>query len=149
MWSLHHQGPAVCVCVSVCVRAHLKSYTHAWELLHSCARWGFFRFFFFSFLRDPAVLPKYCTTWFFFFFFSGSAASVSERSPGLLIVTWAAEGNNCSSSSTCFCASLGFCSPSARAKRGKNRYQVVRRNLFVLCLCRSKRLVLLWGPGGV
>lgn len=83
------------------------------------------------------------------FYFSGSGAS--ERTfPRQLIVTWAAEGNNCSSSSMCFYASLGFCSRSVRAKKEKTDIKSCAEKCLgnvSVCLRRSKQLVLLWGPG--
>lgn len=71
------------------------------------------------------------------FYFSGSGAS--ERVfPQQLIVTWAAEGNNCSSYLTCFCASSAFV-PFSEGKGGKNRYQLVGT---CVCVCRAAACVL-------
>lgn len=63
----------------------------------------------------------------------------SIRSPWQLIVTWAAEGNNCSSYLMCFCASSAFV-PFNESKGGKNRDRVVGK-----CVCVCVCIVWLYG----
>lgn len=64
------------------------------------------------------------------------------------IVTWAAEGNNCSSYLMCFCASSAFV-PFNESKEGKNRstcgYMCVYCVALCVCLRVSKHCVVVWG----
>lgn len=108
--------------------------------LYSCAKYGGGG----DHVRDPSMLQPPLLVFIF-----QEAVRRSIRSPWQLIVTWAAEGNNCSSYLMCFSASSAFV-PFDESKEGKNRGRVVGKCVYVcvvvwLCLCGSKQYVAVRG----
>lgn len=114
-----------------CVSAHLKSSAHVWALLHSCARWGFFIYFFF--LHDPHTLQ------------SSQISPPSPPLPSFLFFRKRCVGANGPPAAHCYLSSrrkqlqflldvflclFGLLFPFSESKEGKNRYQVVRRKVF-------------------
>lgn len=106
--------------------------------LYSCAKYGGGHH-----VRDPSMLQPPLLVFIF-----QEAVRRSIRSPWQLIVTWAAEGNNCSSYLMCFSASSAFV-PFDESKEGKNRGRVVGKCVCVCgCMALFMRIQAICGGTG-